>query len=131
MVNKKDYLSWHKIKFDINSQKERPHFHAREIWFCSLGFNIGFEQDGSGSDYLRPVIILKKFNKEVCLIVPLTKNKKNGIHYFSFSYIDEIESTAILSQIRLIDSKRLKYLSGYISENSFKMLKEKLKLLIA
>ena len=56
-------------------------FHEREVWWCSLGANIGFEQDGGGEDFERPVVILKKFNLDACLIVPLTARPKKGIGY--------------------------------------------------
>ena len=130
-MDEKDYSLWHKIKTFINNEKERPNFHEREIWFCSLGSNVGFEQDGRGEDYLRPAIIIRKFNKQVCLVVPMTRNVKEGIHYFNFSYKDGATSAAILSQIRLIDAKRLSYKSGNISKEDFGKLKEKLKQLIA
>src|ERR1700733_3164762 len=126
MMIYKDYLIWHSLKTKINNEKERPYFHEREIWFCLLGENIGFEQDGKGEEYLRPVVILKKFNNEVCLIVPLSKKKKKGIHYFSFLVRAKILNVAILSQVRLIDSKRLEYKIDTISENNFYLLKQKI-----
>ena len=130
-MQEKDYSKWHTQKTTINHDKDRPHFHEREIWFCSLGANIGFEQDGRGDEYLRPVVIVRKFNNQVCLAIPLTKNEKKGIHYFSFSYQNEFISTAILSQVRLIDAKRLEYKSGNILESDFQQLKQKLKQLLA
>ena len=119
-MHQKDFSEWHKIKAIIHHDKERPHFHEREIWFCSLGANV-----------LRPVIVLRKFNNEVCFAVPLTRNQKKGIHYFNFTYMNNLISTAILSQARLIDAKRLEYKSGNISETDFKQLKQKLKQLLA
>lgn len=130
-MHQKDFSEWHKIKAIIHHDKERPHFHEREIWFCSLGVNVGFEQDGRGETFLRPVIVLRKFNNEVCFAVPLTRNQKKGIHYFNFTYMNNLISTAILSQARLIDAKRLEYKSGNISETDFKQLKQKLKQLLA
>jgi len=127
----KDYLEWHSLKAKVNNEKERPYFHEREIWFCSLGANIGFEQDGKGKEYLRPIVIIKKFNNEVCLIVPLTKTRKKGIHYFSFLVKESILNSAILSQVRLIDSKRLEYKIDTISEDDFYLLKQKLIRLLA
>lgn len=126
----KDYSHWHDLKSNIQKDKTRPHFHSREIWFCSLGANVGFEQDGRGNSFLRPVIILKKFNNMICLVIPLTKNYKTGIHYFNFSFSDDFISTAILSQIRLIDAKRLEYKIGSISEGDFNGLKQKLSQLL-
>jgi mRNA interferase MazF len=121
----KDFDNWNFLKQKINNEKSRPYFHEREIWFCTLGENVGFEQDGRGEEYLRPVVILRKFNNDVCLIIPLTKNQKKGVHYYSFSYKKDFISTAILSQIKLIDSKRLGYKSGDISESDFSSLKQK------
>ena len=58
----KDFKGWHKDKEIIHNEKPRVFFHEREIWFTYLGVNIGFEQDGQGDKFLRPVIILRKFN---------------------------------------------------------------------
>jgi mRNA interferase MazF len=54
---KKDFKKWHDKKSRINKIEPRPFFHEREIWYCALGVNVGFEQDGSGQDFIRPVII--------------------------------------------------------------------------
>ena len=43
--------------------------------------------------------------------------------------LDE-QSTAVLSQIRLIDAKRLRRMIGYISANDIVLLKKKLKALL-
>ena len=122
---KKDLQEWNSGKIDIHENKERPFFHEREVWFTSLGLNIGFEQDGRGEKFLRPVVVVKKFNNSVCWCVPLTKSQKNGKYYFPFKLKEKI-STAILSQIRLIDCKRLQYKIGDIDENGFKKLKTKI-----
>jgi hypothetical protein len=37
-----------------------PFYHKREIWWCSLGVNVGFEQDGTGTNYDRPVLVICK-----------------------------------------------------------------------
>ncbi len=122
---KKDFQEWHKKKAVLHDEKERPFFHEMEIWFCSLGSNIGYEQDGRGEKFLRPVIILKKFNQEVCWILPLTKSERTGQHYFSFQFNGQ-RSNAILSQIRLIDGKRLQYKFGNLDREDFKAIKKRL-----
>lgn len=129
-MNKKDFKEWHIEKSDLHEHKVRAFFHEREIWFASLGANIGFEQDGRGDKYLRPIIILKKFNNEVLWCLPLTKNQKKGKYYFVFELNGEV-STAILSQIRLIDAKRLQYKFGDMTSEKFTEIKEKLKQLLA
>jgi len=101
-------------------------FHEREVWFAALGSNIGFEQDGKNRKYLRPVIIIKKFNSEVCWVVPTTKKDKKGKYYFNFSYKERQYTTAILSQMRLIDSKRFIYNIGMMKEIDFLEIKKRL-----
>lgn len=120
----KDFQNWHTEKSLIHKQKIRPFFHEREIWFATLGMNVGFEQDGKHEKFLRPVIILKKFNNQVCWAIPTTKKSKKGIHYFSFEYQKGDSTTAILSQLRLIDSKRLDYKIGTMKENDFVEMKK-------
>jgi len=127
----KDYNLWHKLKTWLHNEKPRVFFHEREIWFCFLGSNIGFEQDGHGDKFLRPVIIVKKFNNEIFLGAPLSETDKKGIYYFHFSFTQGVKSNAILSQIRLLDAKRLKYKAGDISVGDFAELKDKLRQLLA
>ena len=128
----KDYKQWRSKKVQVNKKDARVFFHVREIWFCHLGENVGFEQDGGGSEFLRPVIVLKKFNNEILLAIPLTKGKKPARpYYFSFSFQPKVRSTAILSQVRLIDAKRLKYKVGDIRQSDFELLKKKIRQLLA
>lgn len=131
----RDFQKWHNKKTNIDKIEKRPFFHEREIWHCHLGLNIGFEQDGTGMDFLRPIIILKKFNNEIFWGLPLTKvhkkiTKKTEKYYFAFSFITNIKSVVILSQIRLIDARRLNNKIGEILETDFKSLIEKLKILL-
>ena len=127
---KKDFKEWHDKKSRINENENRPHFHEREIWWCSLGVNVGFEQDGSGKDFLRPVIVFKKFNNEIFWGIPLTHTEKNTAFYFQFSVEKGILSAGILSQIRLIDASRLSHKLGDMPGVDFEALKKKFKALL-
>lgn len=49
---KKNYEKWHTDKSKLHEGKERPFFHEREVWFASVGLNIGFEQDGKHETFL-------------------------------------------------------------------------------
>ena len=133
----KDFKKWHGKKELIDEIKQRPFFHEREIWFCHIGLNIGFEQDGSGEEFLRPVVIIRKFTDKIFWGIPLTRskehhkiNKKSEKYYYSLVFIPGVKSVAILSQIRLIDARRLARLMGMMEEKDFKILKQKLKDLI-
>src|SRR5437762_1953858 len=126
----KDYQKWTRLKTTVHNEKPRVFFKEREIWFCHLGENVGFEQDGRGEQFLRPIIVLKKFNKELFWGIPLTKNQKSGKYYYSFRLNNNV-STAILSQFRLIDAKRLKYKIGDIITGDFIEIKIKIRQFLA
>ncbi|HCC59856.1 MAG TPA: hypothetical protein DEP95_01445 [Candidatus Staskawiczbacteria bacterium] len=126
----KDYTKWHNKKALINKIEPRPFFHEREVWYCAMGVNVGFEQDGRGTDFLRPVIIYKKFNNEIFLAFPLTRTEKESKFYFQFIFQDNAKSAAILSQIRLIDARRLDHKIGVMKTDDFEKLTKKFKELI-
>ena len=125
----KDFVNWHKVKNNIENKKQRIYFQIRDVLFCSIGENVGFEQDGRGKEFLRPVVVVKKFNNEVFFGVPLTHTDKKGKYYFSFN-LNNGTSVAILSQVRLFDAKRIKYKIGMIDEKDFSTLKEKIRQLL-
>lgn len=130
MKAKKDFQNWHNKKTKIDDIKKRPFFHEREIWWCSFGVNVGFEQDGGGKDFLRPIIIFKKFNNEIFLAIPLTHTDKKTKYYFHFVFGKNFASAAILSQVRLIDSKRLSHKLGDLSDIDFENLTKKFKAIL-
>lgn len=123
------YQKWHILKSEINTTKKVPEFTEGQIWNISLGSNIGFEQDGKGDSYYRPVIVLKKFNKNIFLGIPLTHTTKDLPFYFHFNFQNE-KSAGILSQIRLLDGKRFGNLLGSLSVKDYQQLKEKTKQLL-
>jgi mRNA interferase MazF len=137
----KDFDTWNDKKKNIdNDPHARVFFHIRELWFAHLGANVGFEQDGRGDEFLRPILVVRKFNNEVLWVVPLTKTEKpNNPYYADFQYaaFPEAEgatpssSVAILSQLRLIDAKRLRYKLGTAHADEFDDLKEKIRRLLA
>jgi len=126
----KDFNIWNTRKIIINEKVQIPFFHQREIWFCFLGLNVGFEQDGKGEDFQRPIVIIKKFNNEVFWAIPLSRTKRRGKYYFEFSFDSNTTSVAILSQIKLIDARRLSRKIGDLDEINFRALIEKLKALL-
>jgi mRNA interferase MazF len=125
----KDFTEWTAQKTVVANEKERPFFRDAEVWTAALGANVGFEQDGRGENYLRPIVVLRKFNNEVCWGIPLTRNEKKGEFYYSFN-LNNQTSTAILSQVKLIDAKRLYYQLGKVSDDDFAELKKRFKALL-
>ncbi|MDO8517918.1 MAG: type II toxin-antitoxin system PemK/MazF family toxin [bacterium] len=125
----KDFDSWNNLKkrIDARSDSDRVYFSEREIWWAQIGLNVGFEQDGKGELVQRPVLVIRKFNKRVLLVLPLsTKHKPGNRYYFNFVCPDGVERSAILSQLRLIDIKRLTERMFVIEEKIFLGIKKAL-----
>jgi len=123
---KKNFWAWHEIKNAIHHTSEKQiYFYEREVWFCSLGVNVGHEQDGGSKTFKRPVLILKKFNKETFWGIPVTSKNKTGKYYVRFRYKNR-KYSLVLSQIRLLDSKRLTKKLTSLSKEKFKSIKEKI-----
>jgi len=129
-INHFIFDNWNQKKKDINLVNNIIKFREKDVLFITMGKNIGFEQDGKGNDFIRPVIVLKKFSQFSFLGIPLTSKDKDGIFYQKVHFHKNRTSTAILSQIRMFDIKRAKYKMGTIKDNDMQQVKEKLKSLI-
>ena len=127
MEKNKDFDKWNELKKKLHFRDEKILFHEREIWWCSLGFNIGFEEDGKNDLFERPVLILRKFSKYVLWALPLTRSHKEGDFYYRIAQGNEEDSVVILSQIRLISSKRLLRRMRTIKENEFNSIRDRVK----
>lgn len=122
----KNFDKWNDVKKRINGKIKTPQIRQREIYWANIGENIGFEQNGKGEDFVRPVIVFKKFNNDFFMGVPLTSTSKSGKYYFEFEFLDDTKSYAILSQMRAFDSKRIKHKVGMIHHDDFEKLQEKI-----
>lgn len=130
----KEYSEWHDKKKVLNEREDMDtiFFREKEVWWTALGVNIGFEQDGKGEEFRRPILILKKFNKYAVLAVPLTTKIKEGNKYYVPCSIvdDSIPRTAIISQIRLIDTKRFIDKLGVADKDSYTKIKNAIKAML-
>ena len=124
----KDFDSWNNRKKHIDAQVDYlPLYYEREIRWCKLGVNIGFEQDGTGEEYSRPVLILKGFSRNVCVVLRLTTSKKKGRYYLPIGKIDDKEASVIISQVRLIDTKRLDKHITALNKKKFEVIRKAVK----
>ena len=56
---------------------------------------------------LEAALVLNKFNRDMVLVVPLTASPKRTPYHFRLPY-NGTEVAAVLSQLRLVSTKRLK-----------------------
>lgn len=119
----KDFDSWNNIKREINNNNKNKFFHEREVWWCSIGVNIGSEQDGKGNKYLRPVVIYKRIDSNMFLGIPLTSVLSEDKIHISFYFNYDI-STALIFQVRSFDKRRLVQKIGRISMYVYNKIKK-------
>ena len=122
----KNFDTWNKEKKNLeNVGHDTLAFHEREIWWCSIGFNLGDEQDGKNELFERPILVLKKFNNKIAWVLPMSAKPKDGIHYHSLEHEGK-KFTVILSQLRLISVKRFRRFVRKISPHQFSLIQDKL-----
>jgi mRNA-degrading endonuclease toxin of MazEF toxin-antitoxin module len=121
----KDFNNWNIEKQNLERNKRSELiFHAREIWWCSIGVNLGDEQDGKNRLYERPVLVLRKFNNKVAWILPMTTKNKIGDYYYQLEHDGNV-SSVILSQLKLVSVKRFRRLIRQISQYQFALIQDK------
>ena len=126
----KDFDKWNKLKIELETKTREQIFHDAEIWWCSIGINIGNEEDGKNLNHERPVLILRKFNKDIFIGLPLSTKIKEGVYYLNLLDKNSFEFSVLLSQSRVFSSKRLIRKLSKLSRGKFSSVKEAYKNLL-
>ena len=119
----KNFKNWNNKKIKLEN-KNGPNPKVRDIWWSYVGVNLGDEQDGGNKSFQRPVLILKKFNNRIFLALPLTSKEKNNKFHHKLQTA-KVASNIILSQIRLMSTKRLRRKIERIEQEEFLEILEK------
>lgn len=103
----KDFDSWNKKKKELHlASHEPPFFKERDVWWTSIGINIGFEEDGKHAKFIRPVLVLRKFNRFLFFGVPLSTKLKDNPYYLPITIKGQTVSI-LISQARTFSSRRM------------------------
>lgn len=123
----KRFDEWNLLKKSINGAEMRRNlfFAEREVWWCSLGINVGVESNGKNQRFERPVLIVKKFNGEMIWVVPLTSKPKYGPYFTPVTFGGAIR-WACTSQLKTISTKRLLRKMDVISTDDFLKVSEEI-----
>lgn len=136
LENIKDFMmeenfdKWNQVKKNVQEDEKTRLFKQRDIFFITMGQNIGFEQNGKGENFVRPIVILKKITNQMFIGIPLSSQLKDGDWFFKFEFNikDKISlNIAILPQIRMFSSKRLLNKIGVMKIKDFEKMKDKIK----
>ena len=115
----KEFDKWVQKKKDCHfKSKTPPLFNERDIWWVSVGVNVGFEEDGKNENFVRPVLVIKKFNRELFLGVPMSTKLKDNKYYIPVSVKKQTVSVMI-SQLRVFSSKRIWNKLAELDEGDF------------
>lgn len=126
----KDFDEWNKRKKEIDRYTKDILPNKRQVWWLSIGLNVGVEQDGKNNNFERPVLVVKVFNRQCFLGIPITSlDKSNKKYYFPIVY-DNKKFFLVLSQIRLFSTKRLARKIYKIDSQDFLEAKKELKKVI-
>jgi mRNA interferase MazF len=128
----KDFKAWSKKKVIIDRRNlpEDFFFLEGEIWWATLGVNIGHEIDGKNEMYERPVLVLKKISESMLWVLPITTKIHPGLEYSHFMEYRGRPQMILLFQLRMISSKRLLRLVSRIREDRFSVIKVKVESMI-
>jgi len=126
----KKFDEWNEVKKDTDSNNRIIGIKPREIFWAKIGENVGFEQNGKGDNFARPVIIIKKLTKDLFLGIPLTSSIREDSDYFHpFGYHNtvngQVKNTALILQTKVFSIKRLMNRTGIIDKENFELILEK------
>ena len=124
-----DFDQWNILKQKIEAEENDPNKFPKEgeVWMSVLGKNIGYEQNGSGDNFSRPVLIIKKFNNHMFWAVALSTKQKDFDFYFNYNDPQNQKVSVILAQLKLVSIKRLKRKLYEIPDYLLGAVRQKLK----
>ena len=124
-----EFDSWNEIKKRVNKTESPPDRFPKEgeVWLSALGKNVGYEQNGSGENFARPVLIVKKFNNQMFWTVALSTKQKSFDFYHNFTDPNNNKVSAILAQLKLLSVKRLDRKLYDLPTEQLQEIKDKLK----
>ncbi len=115
----KEFNRWNGVKQMIEKRHTRvTSFRERDVWWCSLGVNVGNEEDGKNNLFERPVLVMKKFNNHTAWILPMSTKMKVNQFYFHME-----KESVLLSQLRFVSARRFNRFVKRISTYEFQLIR--------
>ena len=120
----KRFLGWMRLKEKLHrSVAIPPLVKESELWWASLGENVGSEINGKDKLFSRPVVIIKKLTHSFYLIAPSTSQPHLGTWYVPVTF-SEKKMFVCLHQTRTLEYRRLSTRIGQLDSNDFSKVKE-------
>ncbi|MFH1253217.1 MAG: type II toxin-antitoxin system PemK/MazF family toxin [Candidatus Uhrbacteria bacterium] len=120
------FVGWTKLKIKIHFSQRRIFPKEREIWWVSLGQNIGVEINGKNENFERPVLVVKKYSLDSVLVLPISSRSRDN--QYCFDFINNNKNGSInFSQVKSISTKRFIRRLDKMDSVVYQKIKEKLK----
>jgi mRNA interferase MazF len=121
---------WNIVKKATDQNTRTIGIKPREIFWAKIGENVGYEQNGKGNNFARPVIIVKKLTHELFLGIPLSNTiRPDGDYFHAFEYHNTanglVTNSALILQTKVFSVKRLMNKTGIVDKNNFDLILEK------
>ena len=117
-----DYIekikNWCQLKVNLHTlnRKRYQNFSERDILWCSVGLNVGYEISGKGESFARPVLVYKKINHELFFGLPLTKTSKKREGWY---FYNKQQGYIVFEQMRVFSTRRIQSRYKKISKGDF------------
>jgi len=118
------FLEWIGLKQKLHQGTQAPPLVSTgDIWWASIGENVGSEINGKSRLFSRPVIIFKKLAHGFYFAIPTTTKSKVGSWFVPLRQADR-DMVASLHQARAIDHRRLSTKLGQLDDSDFDRVRE-------
>lgn len=121
---KKDFDYWNSFKKGLDIKDKYLHPKEKEIWWCSVGLNVGSEVLGKGKFLSRPVLVINAESSESFIGIPLTSKLKNTKYACIIKTEDQKLHTALIYQVKNFDKRRLIGKAYLLNDAEYKKLKD-------
>lgn len=123
----KTLAEWFQLKSKLQTEEKEKYqykdVHEREIVWCSVGLNVGYEMYGKGESFNRPVLVYKKISSELFIGLSMTKKVKKGIS----GWYEYEGASIVFEQMRTFSIKRVGSRYKKVSKGYFKKIKKALR----
>ena len=127
----KIFVDWTKLKIRIHVSERMPAFpKKKEIWWVSLGQNIGVEANGKNATFERPVLVIKVFNTYSYLVAPISSKVREDKYLFEFINNADESNIVNISQLRTISAKRFVRKVADMTDSDFDQIIELIRVII-
>lgn len=121
-VTDQDFDSWNTVKKGINREARLPIYKQGDIWWASVGQNVGSESFGKHELYMRPVLVLKKLSAYMCIAVPLSTQPKSGSWFVEITIRGE-KQYALIYQTKAMSVYRFQNRIAQLDETDMQKVK--------